>query len=57
MEFCPYCKSALLVEERDGAVVSACSRCGHRSDSSRKRVKTFDRPDQTVFVIEKDVPP
>jgi DNA-directed RNA polymerase subunit M/transcription elongation factor TFIIS len=57
VEFCPHCKSALLLEERDGQVVSACSRCGYGSDGSRKRIKTFDRPDQTIFVVEKDKPP
>ena len=53
MEFCPRCKSALLPEKRDDKVTFACSRCGYVSDASKKVVKTFGEPEQSVFVIEK----
>jgi DNA-directed RNA polymerase subunit M/transcription elongation factor TFIIS len=53
VEFCPNCKSAIVPEEKNGQVIFACSRCGYASGRSRKIVRILEKPDQTVYVIEK----
>jgi DNA-directed RNA polymerase subunit M/transcription elongation factor TFIIS len=53
IEFCPQCGSAILLVKRDGKVAFACSKCGYRSDTSRKVVKTF-KSERVVFVISKE---
>jgi len=53
MEFCPGCKSILLPESRNGKAVLACSKCGYTREAEMKATKTFDKPEQSVYVVEK----
>ena len=53
MNFCPQCKSALFPEKRNGTIALVCIRCGVTSEASRLETKIFDKPEPSIFIVEK----
>jgi DNA-directed RNA polymerase subunit M/transcription elongation factor TFIIS len=53
MNFCPQCRSVLLPEKRNDTVSFVCVKCGSTSEVSRIVTRRLDKPEQSVFIVEK----